>query len=42
MEQEGGKTVMPLTMNLHHAAAGGYHLSRFFLEVQELLDALRA
>ncbi len=39
-EPEGGKTVMPLTMNIHHAVADGFHLSRFFLEVQELIDSL--
>ena len=31
---------MPLTMNIHHAVADGFHLSRFFTEVQEQMDAL--
>lgn len=31
---------MPLTMNIHHVVADGYHLSRFFIEVQELIDSL--
>jgi len=28
-------------MNLHHAVADGFHISRFFIEVQELMDSLR-
>ncbi len=39
-ETDGGKYTMPLTMNIHHAVADGFHLSRFFLEVQELIDSL--
>ncbi len=39
-EAEGGRVLMPLTMNIHHAVADGFHLSRFFKEVQELIDAL--
>lgn len=35
-----GKLIMPLTMNIHHAVADGFHLSRFFNEVQELIDSL--
>lgn len=31
---------MPLTMNIHHAVADGFHLSRFFIEVQELINSL--
>ena len=38
-EVEGDKTLMPLTMNIHHAVADGFHLSRFFNEVQELIDS---
>ncbi len=37
-EKENGKLIMPLTMNIHHAVADGFHLSRFFCEVQELID----
>lgn len=36
-EQENGKLMMPLTMNINHAVADGFHLSRFFNEVQELI-----
>ena len=38
-EVEGDKTLMPLTMNIHHAVADGFHLSRFFNELQELIDS---
>ena len=33
---------MPLTMNIHHAVADGFHLSRFFTEVQEQMDRMAA
>lgn len=36
-EPEGSKLVLPLTMNIHHAVADGFHLSRFFNEVQQLI-----
>lgn len=39
-EESGGKLLMPLTMNIHHAVADGFHLSRFFNEIQELIDSL--
>ncbi|MDE5580058.1 MAG: chloramphenicol acetyltransferase [Treponemataceae bacterium] len=39
-EAEGSKTLMPLTMNIHHAVADGFHLSRFFTEVQAVIDSL--
>lgn len=39
-EPKEGKLIMPLTMNIHHAVADGFHLSRFFNEVQELMDSL--
>ena len=39
-EQTEDKLLMPLTMNIHHAVADGFHLSRFFNEVQELIDSL--
>ena len=37
-EREGDRTVLPVSLNIHHAVADGFHLSRFFLELQELLD----
>lgn len=39
-EQENGRLIMPLTMNIHHAVADGFHLSRFFNEVQDLINTL--
>lgn len=39
-EQENGRLMMPLTMNIHHAVADGFHLSRFFNEVQALINTL--
>lgn len=39
-ERKDGKLTMPLTMNIHHAVVDGFHLSRFFNEVQELIDSL--
>ena len=38
-EVHNGNALMPLTMNIHHAVADGFHLSRFFNEVQELIDS---
>ena len=35
-----GGLSMPLTMNIHHAVADGFHLSRFFNEVQALINSL--
>lgn len=40
-EQKNDKKIlMPLTMNIHHAVADGFHLSRFFNEVEALIDSL--
>jgi len=41
-EEENGKLVMPLTLNIHHAVADGFHMSRFFAEVQALMDSMKA
>lgn len=40
-EKDGEKMVMPLSMNIHHAVADGFHLSRFFNEVQAVIDSFR-
>ena len=40
-EAEGDALVMPLTMAIHHAVADGFHLSRFFQDVQQLLYSFR-
>lgn len=39
-ELEDEKYSMPLTMNIHHAVADGFHLSCFFNEVQEFINLL--
>lgn len=39
---ENGRLLMPLSMNIHHAVADGFHLCRFFNEVQQLIDNLQA
>lgn len=39
-EREEDTYKMPVTMNIHHAVADGFHLSRFFNEVQELTNSL--
>lgn len=38
-EEENGKLMMPLSMNINHAVADGFHLSRFFNEVQEIINS---
>ena len=37
-EAENNKIILPLTMNIHHAVANGFHISRFFNEVQKLIN----
>ena len=39
-ENNNGRFIMPFTMNIHHAVADGFHLSRFFNEVQGLIDSM--
>ena len=39
-ETENNRLIMPLSMNLHHAVADGFHLCRFFNEVQELINTI--
>lgn len=36
--QNNERILIPLSFNIHHAAADGYHLSRFFIELQEMMD----
>lgn len=40
-ENENEKFIMPLSMNIHHAVADGFHLCRFFNEVQALINNLK-
>lgn len=36
----GGHILLPLTMQIHHAAADGFHIARFFREVEETAQNL--
>ena len=36
-ENIDGKFMLPLTINMHHALADGYHVSRFFSDVEEII-----
>lgn len=36
--EKEGKTKIPFTFHIHHAAADGWEVSRYFKELQELLD----
>ena len=38
--EKDGRTVMPVTANVHHAVCDGFHLSRFFNELQALINSL--
>lgn len=37
---DGSRTVLPLSMEIHHAAADGFHIARFFREVERLAGEL--
>ncbi len=39
-EKENDKALMPLTMIINHAVADGFHVARFFNEVQALINTL--
>lgn len=38
--EDGDKTILPLTMQIHHAAADGFHISRFFAETEKVASEL--
>lgn len=38
--EENGKTMMPVTSNVNHAVCDGFHLCRFFNELQEFINSL--
>ena len=40
-ETESGRIILPLSMNIHHAVADGWHLSRFFADVQEIINTFK-
>lgn len=37
--ERDGRTLMPLAIQVHHAAADGFHVGRLVRELQELLDS---
>ena len=39
-QKDQDKAMMPLTMNIHHAVADGFHLCRFFHDVQTIIQSL--
>ena len=36
--EQGGRLMMPLSLTCHHAAADGYHVSRFLEDFQQNAD----
>lgn len=40
-EEKDKKYLMPLSVQIHHAVSDGYHLSRFFNELQQLIYGLK-
>lgn len=41
-EEKGGRLIMPLTMQIHHAVADGFHIARFFDDIQSAMEELTA
>ena len=39
-EKRGFRRILPVTLNMNHAVCDGFHLSRFFTELREDIDAL--
>ena len=39
--QQGERTLLPLSVQIHHAAADGYHVSLFFEKLQKEVDMIR-
>ena len=39
-EEENGRKVMPVTFNINHAVADGFHASRFFDDLQRAINEL--
>ncbi|MCL2018565.1 MAG: CatA-like O-acetyltransferase [Oscillospiraceae bacterium] len=40
-EKQNGEYKMPLTMQIHHAVADGFHISRFFEDVQFQIECFK-
>lgn len=38
--EENGRLLMPLTLQIHHAVADGFHVARFFEEIQKETEQL--
>ena len=38
-EEKNGRLTMPLSVNIHHAVCDGFHLCRFFNELQTFIDS---
>lgn len=36
----GEKMMMPVTLQIHHAAADGYHCAKFYADVEEIMEQL--
>lgn len=36
--EEGNRILMPLTLQVHHAVADGYHCSLFYKEIEEIIE----
>ena len=39
-EEVDGRLILPVTVDVNHAVCDGFHLSRFFSELEELINAL--
>ena len=40
-EDSSGRFTLPLSLNIHHAAADGFHLCRFFSDVEHFIANIR-
>ena len=38
-QEEGGRTNLPLAIQVHHAVCDGFHLSRLVADIQALIDS---
>ena len=38
-EERNGRLTIPLSVNIHHAVCDGFHLCRFFNELQTFIDS---
>lgn len=41
-ERKENRLIMPLTLQIHHAAADGFHVARFFTDIQKEMEDLAA